>query len=68
MSRHAAVQSISDKDFAQSIADVLHTPDYRLKDEAPAAYKDIHQVMRGQKDLVKIQTQLFPLLSLKGAG
>ena len=37
-----------------------------LLDEAPAAYKDIRVVMRGQSDLVKTVFELTPLLSVKG--
>lgn len=66
MSRSAALKSISDKDFSHSTSGIIHNNDTRLKDEAPEAYKAIQSVMRGQKDLVKIQTILEPLLSLKG--
>ena len=37
-----------------------------LRDEAPAAYKDIRSVMRGQKDLVKIVHELHPLVVIMG--
>lgn len=37
-----------------------------LRDEAPAAYKDIHAVMRAQRDLTRIVRQLRPVLSYKG--
>lgn len=35
-------------------------------DEAAGAYKDIHQVMENQKDLVKILVELEPLAVVKG--
>lgn len=35
-------------------------------DEAPGAYKDIDVVMENQRDLVKIETRLTPLGSIKG--
>jgi tRNA-splicing ligase RtcB len=35
-------------------------------DEAPGAYKDIHQVMENQADLVEIVTELHPLAVVKG--
>ncbi len=38
-----------------------------LRDEAPAAYKDIHAVMRAQRDLTRIVRRLRPVLSYKGA-
>ena len=37
-----------------------------LRDEAPSVYKDIHAVMRAQRDLTKIERTLRPLLSYKG--
>jgi tRNA-splicing ligase RtcB len=66
MSRGEAFRRISDKDFSKSMEDVVHEHDPRIKDEAPAAYKDIHRVMRAQKDLVKVLHKLQPLLSIKG--
>jgi tRNA-splicing ligase RtcB len=66
MSRGDAFRTISDKDFASSMEGVVHQHDARIKDEAPAAYKDIRRVMRSQKDLVKILYELQPLLSMKG--
>jgi tRNA-splicing ligase RtcB (3'-phosphate/5'-hydroxy nucleic acid ligase) len=38
----------------------------QLVDEAPAAYKDIDQVMRAQRQLTKVVSVLTPLLSYKG--
>jgi tRNA-splicing ligase RtcB (3'-phosphate/5'-hydroxy nucleic acid ligase) len=38
----------------------------QLRDEAPSAYKDIHAVMRAQRELTRIERQLRPLLSYKG--
>ncbi len=66
MSRHAALRTISDQMFEQSMGDVLHDQDMRLKDESPEAYKNIRIVMRGQRDLVRIRVELKPLLSIKG--
>ena len=43
-----------------------HQQSHLLRDEAPSAYKDIHKVMRAQKDLVRIQRRLTPILSFKG--
>jgi tRNA-splicing ligase RtcB len=39
-----------------------------LRDEAPAAYKDIGRVMRAQSELTRIVRRLRPVLSYKGAG
>jgi tRNA-splicing ligase RtcB (3'-phosphate/5'-hydroxy nucleic acid ligase) len=45
--------------------------DYRnaeqLRDEAPSAYKDIRAVVRAQRDLVKVERVLRPVLNYKGA-
>jgi tRNA-splicing ligase RtcB len=38
----------------------------RLIDEAPAAYKDIEQVMRDQADLVAVEHELRQVLNYKG--
>jgi tRNA-splicing ligase RtcB len=38
----------------------------RLRDEAPAAYKDIRAVLRAQKELVKVTRTLRPVLNYKG--
>lgn len=39
----------------------------KLREEAPAAYKDISAVMRAQRDLVRIVRELRPVLVYKGA-
>lgn len=66
MSRGDAFRTISDKAFQQSMKGVVYDNAIDIKDEAPQAYKDIHKVMRGQKDIVKIQYKLKPLISVKG--
>jgi RNA-splicing ligase RtcB len=38
----------------------------RLRDEALAAYKDIRQVMKAQRELTRVVRELRPLLSYKG--
>ena len=38
----------------------------RLIDEAPAACKDIDQVMRDQADLVEVEHELHQVLNYKG--
>jgi tRNA-splicing ligase RtcB len=43
-----------------------HRKSSTLVDEAPAAYKDISQVMRAQRDLVRIERKLRPILNDKG--
>ena len=36
-----------------------------LRDEAPSAYKDLHAVMRAQRDLTAIVAELHPVLVYK---
>jgi tRNA-splicing ligase RtcB len=68
LSRSAARQSINDKEFTRQVArlwfDRRRTG--RLRDEAPGAYKDIREVMRAQRGLIKIVRELRPLLNYKG--
>lgn len=46
---------------------ILHTiRRHKDLDEAAGAYKDIHEVMENQKDLVKILVELEPLAVVKG--
>jgi tRNA-splicing ligase RtcB (3'-phosphate/5'-hydroxy nucleic acid ligase) len=44
--------------------------DYRLtaklRDEAPAAYKDIRTLLKAQRELVKVIRTLRPVLNYKG--
>ncbi len=38
----------------------------KLRDEAPAAYKDIRAVLRAQRELVRVTRTLRPILNYKG--
>jgi tRNA-splicing ligase RtcB len=69
MSRDVARRAISDAAFRRQMDGVWfdHRQAARLRDEAPAAYKDIHAVMRAQRSLTRIVRTLRPLLSYKGA-
>ena len=68
MSRDQARRTISQGAFARQMCGVWfdHRIASRLLDEAPAAYKDVHRVMRAQRELTKIVRVLRPLLSYKG--
>ena len=66
MSRAKARRSISEEDFRESMKSIIYEHNSLLLDEAPAAYKDIRSVMRGQNDLVKIIHELRPIISVKG--
>ena len=50
----------------QAIAAPSEVTNATLRDEAPAAYKDIKAVLRAQRDLVKVTRVLRPVLSYRG--
>ena len=66
--RGEAAKKISVRRLEQDMRGVWfdHRHAAQLRDEAPAAYKDIHAVMRAQRELTRIERQLRPLLSYKG--
>lgn len=68
MSRSEARTTVRASDLARSMSGVWF--DTRktkgLREEAPEAYKDIHRVMRAQRELVRIKRVLSPLLNFKG--
>lgn len=68
MSRTEARKTLSLKQLEAQMGDVWfdQRTSHQLREEAPTAYKDIRAVMRAQKDLVKIHTELHPILSYKG--
>lgn len=69
MSRSEAFKRIPIREFCRQMKNVWY--DRRLvgkiRDEAPSAYKDIHGVMRAQRELTRIVRILRPILSYKGA-
>ena len=68
MSRSAARAKVTERELRRQMDGVWY--DYRLsdrlRDEAPAAYKDIKAVLRAQRDLVKVTRVLRPVLNYKG--
>lgn len=69
LSRTEARAAISTRELERQLREVWfdHRQADRLRDEAPGAYKDIHAVMRAQRDLTRIVRRLQPVLSYKGA-
>ena len=67
MSRSVAAKKISAKDVKSQMHRVHFDEQktHRLRDEAPAAYKDIRKVMRAQRDLVRIKEEREPVLNYK---
>lgn len=68
MSRKEAAKNLSVKQMRRELRGVCYneTSARRLLDESPAAYKDIRQVMKAQKALVRIVGRREPLLNFKG--
>jgi tRNA-splicing ligase RtcB len=68
LSRAEAFREISGAALHRQLQHVWfdHRLAERLRDEAPAAYKDVHAVMRAQHDLTRIVRKLRPVLSYKG--
>lgn len=68
LSRGQARQAISQRELRRQMGGVLfdHRNSAALCEEAPHAYKDIYAVMRAQKELTKITTELHPVLCYKG--
>jgi tRNA-splicing ligase RtcB len=68
LSRSEARRSVSGKEFARQVGPLWydHRRAEKIRDEAPAAYKDIRQVMKAQRELTRIVRELRPVLSYKG--
>jgi tRNA-splicing ligase RtcB len=68
LSRTDARRKVTSKDFARQVGNLWydHRIASKLRDEAPAAYKDIRRVMKAQHNLTRIVRELRPLLSYKG--
>ncbi|MCO6047260.1 RtcB family protein [Aeoliella sp. ICT_H6.2] len=68
LSRSQARRQVNSKHFQRQVGPLWF--DRRrlgiLLDEAPAAYKDIRQVMRAQRELLRIERELQPVLNYKG--
>ncbi len=69
LSRAEAFRAIPEAELRRQLRHVWfdHRLAGKLRDEAPSAYKDVHAVMRAQRDLTRIDRRLHPLLSYKGA-
>ena len=70
MGRIQAKKVIDQRDFVKQLDDakLVCDRDSRLRDEAPQAYKDLHEVINAQVDagVVKIRHRLLPLINVKG--
>ena len=68
LSRTEARRTISPKTFQQQVGSLWfdHRRTNQLRDESPAAYKNIREVMRAQQELTKVLRELRPVLNYKG--
>jgi tRNA-splicing ligase RtcB len=68
MSRSEAFNTLSTKVLQREMIGVWfdERKSHRLVDETPSAYKDIRNVMKAQKDLIRIIDQRQPILNFKG--
>lgn len=66
MSRTAAKKRYTAHDLAEQTSGIECRKDAGVVDEIPAAYKDIHQVIEAQKDLVEVVGHLRTILCVKG--
>jgi tRNA-splicing ligase RtcB len=69
-SRSEAKSLVTADDLHQQMAGVAFdtTKSRSLRDEAPAVYRDLREVMEAQRDLVKVTRTLRPIVSFKAGG
>lgn len=66
MSRSKAKESINLEEFKILMNHIACTADKGTLDEAPWAYKNIHDVLKLQQNMIKIKTHILPLINIKG--
>lgn len=67
--RKEAERVIERTDHARSLTGIITTNNInKLVDESPLAYKDIHDVIKNESDLVTTVMKLKPIAFLKGEG
>jgi tRNA-splicing ligase RtcB (3'-phosphate/5'-hydroxy nucleic acid ligase) len=68
LSRTAARRKVTESELRRQMKGVWydHRLSDKLRDEAPASYKDIRVVLRAQHELVKVTRVLRPVLNYKG--
>lgn len=66
MSRKQARKEIDVDDFVKSMDGISARVGKDKIDEAPAAYKDIFEVMKLQEDLVEVVHHIKPIINIKG--
>lgn len=66
MSRSKAKLTFNQQDLIQQTEGIECRKDKAVVDEIPAAYKDIHEVMANQQDLIEVVHTLRQVLCIKG--
>ena len=66
MGRKQAKRELNLDEFKVAMNGVTALVEESTLDESPLAYKDIHDVMRLQKDLVDVVAHVKPLINIKG--
>ncbi len=66
MGRKQAKRELNLEEFEQSMQGITALVDSSTLDESPLAYKNIHEVMRLQSDLVEIVAHVKPMINIKG--
>ncbi|MFM8891854.1 MAG: RtcB family protein [Planctomycetia bacterium] len=67
LSRTEAATRIGGRDLDARMRGIVYHQTWanRFRDEAPQAYRDLHEVMRAQRDLVRTERTLSPILNDK---
>lgn len=70
LSRSDAKRVVSARDVVREMAGVVFDErrTHALRDESPSVYRDLREVMRAQRELVKTTRTLRPVVSFKAAG
>lgn len=66
LGRKQAKRQLSLKSFRDSMYGITARVDQGTLDEAPAAYKNLEEVMARQRDLVTIRHRVRPIINIKG--
>ncbi len=66
MGRKQAMRELNLDDFKSTMKGVTALVEESTLDESPLAYKDIHDVMRLQEDLVEVIAHVKPMINIKG--
>lgn len=66
LTRAKALATIRKADFLKAMEGIVSRADDSILDEAPQAYKDIQEILRYQRDLVRVVEAFTPLISIKG--